>query len=504
MKDVAALRARAKYTKWFNTHHLTGDIKRKSVKGGINTVFSQLLSFGMTMASTSVMARLIAPESYGLVAMVSAFTGFVLIFKDLGFTSAVIQRSVISQKQISTLFWLNLAISLVISLIVAAIGPFLVTFYNEPRLLNITFAIAGTIFLTGSVLQHGALMKRQMRFKRLSAVHITATAVSIVTGIVMALLKFDYWALVGSSMAYSVVYTVLLWVLCDWRPDFVFQFSRVKSIMRFGAGITGFDVVNYFSRNADNMLVGRYFGSSILGLYSKSYQLLMLPITQLRDPLNAVALPALSSLKMQHEKYREFYARYNFILAFFSMPLVVFLLVFSKEVVELILGKQWLEASYIFQMLAVTALIQPVAGTKGVVMITMGYVRRYFFWGIANAVITVAAFVLGMQWGINGMVIAYAVVNYAILVPSLIFCLKGSPVSVALFFREIALPFELSVFVGGVCFLFKQEFSNLGPIWLLCVGFVLGAGCYLIPWTFTRYTREKLKQVMEMKKFIGK
>src|SRR3546814_443320 len=242
----------------------------------------------------------IESESFVMVAKVTAFNGFVLIFRDIGLTSAVIQRTVIGKKQISTLFWVNLGISLLMSLIIAAIGPFLVSFYNEPRLFYITLVLAGTVFLTGSALQHGALLKRQMRFKRLSAIHLSATAVSIVTGIVMALLKFDYWAIVGISAAYSLAYTVMLWMFCDWRPGFYFEFDRVKSIMRFGAGVTGFDIVNYFSRNVDNMLIGRQFGSVALGFYSKSYQLLMLPITQLRDPLNAVADRKSTRLNSSH------------------------------------------------------------------------------------------------------------------------------------------------------------------------------------------------------------
>ncbi|MEC3879894.1 lipopolysaccharide biosynthesis protein [Parapedobacter sp. 10938] len=470
----------------------------------MNTMLSQTLSFVLNMLSTSVMARLIVPESFGLVAMVTAFTGFVLIFKDLGLTSAVVQRSVISQKQISTLFWLNLGISLAISLIIAATGPFLVSFYNEPRLFHITLALAGTVFLTGSVLQHGALMKRQMRFKRISAIHVAATATSITVGIVMALLNFDYWAVIGITAAYSVSYTAMLWLLCDWRPSFYFQFDRVKNMVRFGAGVTGFDIVNYFSRNADNMLIGRYFGSAALGLYSKSYQLLMLPITQLRDPLNTVAFPALSSLKNQYVKYREFYARYNFILAFFSMPLVMFLVVFSKEVVLLVLGAQWLEASRIFQLLAVTSLIQPVAGTKGVVMITMGQTKRYFAWGGINAVATVCAFLIGMNWGVDGMVIAYALVNYTILVPSLFFCFKGTPISVSLFFRELALPFVLSLVSGLACLAIRESFSELAPLALLIVGLLVGGACYLVPWSFTSYSRNKFKQILAIRQFMGK
>ncbi len=501
---MLALRKKAKYTKWFNTRHLTGDLKAKSIKGGINTMLSQFLSFGMNILSTMVMARLVAPESFGLVGMVTAFTGFVLIFKDLGFTSAVVQKTIIGQKQISTLFWFNLGVSLIISLIIVALGPFLVSFYNEPRLLNITLALGGTVVLTGSVLQHGALMKRQMRFKRLSAIHLVATAISIIIGIVMALLKFDYWALIGISAGYSLSYTILLWVLCDWRPSFNFQFDRVKDLLRFGAGVTGFDLVNYFSRNADNALIGRYFGSVALGLYGKSYQLLMLPITQLRAPLNAVALPALSSLKNQFERYREFYIRYNFTLAFISMPVVVFLMIFSKEVVELILGEEWLEASRIFQLLAVSALIQPVAGTTGVVMITMGYTKRYFIWGIVSAVVTISAFLIGMNWGVDGMVVAYAISNYLMLVPTLIFCFKGTPISLSHFFRACILPFAFSIFAGIVCWLLKQALPDFHLIPLLILGLVVGSVCYLVPWSVSSYSRHKLKQILEIKQFLGR
>ena len=504
MRDTLTLREKAKYTKWFNTRHLTSDLKRKSVKGGISTMISQFLSFAMNMVSTTVMARLVAPESFGLVGMVTAFTGFVLIFKDLGFTSAVVQKTFISQKQISTLFWFNLGVSLVISFIIAGLGPFLVSFYNEPRLLHITWALAGTVFLSGSVLQHGALLKRQMRLKRLSAIQIAATAISITVGIIMALLKFDYWSLIGISAGFSISYTIMLWLLCDWRPDFSFQFHRVKSMLRFGAGVTGFDLVNYFSRNADNMLIGRYFGSVALGLYGKSYQLLMLPITQLRAPLNAVAFPALSSLKDQHTRYREFYSRYNFTLAFFSMPVVVFLMVFSREVVEVILGSEWLEASRIFQLLAVSALIQPALGTTGVVMMTLGYTKRYFILGIAGAVATIGAFLIGMNWGVDGMVIAYATSNYLMLLPSLMYCFRGTPVSVSLFFNGLILPFIFSAFAGAVCWFGKEAFADIHPIVILILGFIVGGVCYLVPWSFSRHSRAKLQQILEIRQFLGK
>lgn len=479
------------------------DLKTRSVKGGANTVFAQLLSFGMSMLSTAIMARLVAPESFGVVAMVTAVAGFVTIFMDLGFASAVIQKKAISQKQVSTLFWINLLIGLGISLVIVLLAPLLVAFYNEPRLLHITWAYALSVLLSSLALQHNALLKRQMQFKRISSILVISTAISITTGIGMAMAGLDYWAIIGITVSFALANSLLTWLGCDWRPSFVFELSKVNKFLRFGSGITGFELVNYFSRNLDNILIGRRIGAAALGLYSKSYQLLMLPITQLRGPLNTVALPALSALQGQGERYRAFYKRYVFLLAFFSMPLVMYLAVFSEEVVLVVLGEDWLEAAYIFQLLAIASLIQPVAGTRGIVMITMGQTRKYFIWGLVNAVFSVTGYFIGVNWGIVGVAISYIIVNYLLLLPSLYWSFKDSPVTMASFFGEIGFPLLFSLVSAGVCFAFKYNVSALWPdLGLAVCGGLLGLGIYLVLWLSSKRTRMKFQAVLEIQHFI--
>src|SRR5690606_8785083 len=172
--------------KWFDSVHLTVDLKTRSLKGGASTVVAQFLSFGMSMLSTAVMARLVAPESFGVVAMVTAITGFVAIFMDLGFSSAVIQNKNVTQKQVSTLFWFNTLIGAGLAGLIALAAPVIVVFYDEPRLLTITWAYAFSILISSLALQHNALLKRQMKFKRISGITVFATAASIVVGIGMA------------------------------------------------------------------------------------------------------------------------------------------------------------------------------------------------------------------------------------------------------------------------------------------------------------------------------
>ncbi|MFB9865134.1 lipopolysaccharide biosynthesis protein [Rufibacter immobilis] len=490
--------------KWFDTRHLKGDLKNRSVQGGFNTIGGQAVSFLMNICSTVILARLLPPDDYGLVAMVTAITGFITIFKDLGLSAAIVQREKIDQQQVSSVFWLNLLISFGIAVVVALLAPVLVYFYQEERLFSITLVFAGSIFITGLSLQHNALMQRQMKFAVLSLIQIASTAGSLLTGILLAWGGYGYWALVATMVLTPVFSTIALWSVCSWRPSVARQSPDLGSFLKFGAGITGFDLVNYFSRNMDNVLIGKFIGAAALGLYSKSYQLLMLPITQLRNPLNAVALPVLSSLQTEKEKFRSYYQRYLFTLAFFSMPLVVGLGVYSEELILLVLGEQWAAAAYIFKLLAISAFIQPIAGTQGLILITTGQVRRYFLYGIYNAICITAGFAVGIYWGVAGVAIAYAIVTYLLLFPLLRFCLKGSPVSVSSFFREIAFPGVFSLLSGAAMLVCKIYLGHLPSLLLCLVGAFTGATVYILLWQSTRTSRERFQQILEIKTMLFK
>jgi len=491
--------------KWFDTLHLKENLKGHSIKGGFNTIGGQAISFLLNIGSNILIARLLAPADFGLVAMVTAITGFITIFSDLGLSAAVIQRDNIKQDQVSAIFWINVLISFGIALIVSAIATVLVHFYNEPRLFNITIVFAIGIFFSGLSLQHNALLKRQMKFKNLSLIQIVSTAVSLSVGLLLAWRGYGYWAIVATNVISPIFSTILLWIVCDWRPNFITKANDVGAFLKFGAGMTGFDLVNYFSRNMDNILIGKYVGSIALGLYSKAYQLLMLPITQLRNPLNAVALPALSTLQNEKDKYVSFYKKYLFTLSFFSMPIVIFLGVFSDEIILIILGKQWVAASYIFKLLAITAFIQPVASTQGLVLITTGKVKKYFKVGVINAIFTVSGFFIGVHWGVEGVAISQAIVIYLLLIPMLYYCFIDSHLSVGIFLSEIFYPVLFSAISGCVMAYTKQTLSqhySLPGIILIAIGFITGLLTYIVLWLSMQKSRSRFFHILEIGSFL--
>ncbi len=466
----------------FDTRYLAADLKGRSVRGGTITIISQGCKFVLQTISTVVLARLLIPADFGLIAMVTAITNFALVFRDLGLSTATVQKAEINHEQVSTLFWINAAIGLMVTLAVIAAAPLVSRFYGEPRLMPIAIALSATFLLGGLAVQHQAMLQRHMRFLAIGLIEIISMAISIAAAIVAAILGAGYWALVIMHISLAIVITLGMWCAFPWKPGLPKRRVGTRSMLRFGGHITGFNIVNYFARNADNILIGKFIGATALGFYSKAYALLMLPITNLRGPMFAVATPALSLLQTEPTKYKTYYEKIVTIVAFLSMPLMVYLAIYAEEVIILILGRQWLPAARIFQVLAIAAFIQPAASTRGLVLISLGQGRRYLIWGVVNAVITVISFIIGIWWGAIGVATAYSAANYLILLPSLWYCYRESPVSLIDFFQAINLPLLASGFMGLVLFIIyrRLEFDN-SVISLLC-GMGVAVLSYLFVW----------------------
>lgn len=392
----------------FATDHLMGDLKGRSVRGGAVTLGSQAIKFVLQMGSTVVLARLLLPSDFGLIAMVTAVTGFVAMFKDAGLSMATVQRKDITHDQVSTLFWINVALSAAVMFVVAALAPAIAAFYSEPRLVWVTLALAGTMLFGGFTVQHQALLRRQMRFRALAVVEIASMGGGIAVAIAMALMESGYWSLVGMVAGTALINAVLVWVLCDWRPGLPKRRCGVGQMVKFGGGLTGFNFLNYFTRNADNVVVGFALGSGPLGIYSKAYNLLMLPIRQINAPVGSVMLPALSRLQDDPARYRRAYLQALSAIAMVGMPIVVCVFVLAEEAVAILLGPGWEEAASIFRALAPAAFVGTINVAPGWLCVSLGRAGTQVRWALITAPITVAAFVVGARWGIVGVAIAFS------------------------------------------------------------------------------------------------
>ena len=438
----------AKAREYFLTDHLQADLGARTARGGAVTVLSHSLRFVLTIAATSVMARLLRPADYGLIGMVAFFTNFVAMFKDLGLSVATIQKSEVSRDQVSTLFWLNVAFSVGITGLTIVLSPLVSWFYGDPRLMAVTVVTAIGFVLGGLTVQHEALLRRQMRFFSLVSIVLISTIVGYVVGIFMAWRGYSYWSLVFSQLALLLSNTIGVWLVCRWRPGLPKRNSGVRSMIAFGRNFTGFSIINYFSRNLDNLLLGKVWGANELGLYNRAYQLMTLPIDQINEPITSVAIPALSRINDSEKRYRQAYLRMLEKIAMFTMPAIAFMMATSDWIVQVVLGPQWSGTSRIFLLLGITGLFQPIANTTGWLFLTQGRSRHMLHWGFISGPLTMGSILLGLPWGAVGVATSYALTRVLLTDPLLFwFVGRRGPVRTRDFYRTIA-PFTFASLVA--------------------------------------------------------
>jgi len=443
------------------------DVKRKSVRGGAITFATQGATAVLGLASTVVLARLLSPGDYGILAMAMAVTSFAGLFRDFGLSAAAVQQATLTQSQQSNLFWVNVGLGVVLTLALSAASPLVARFYQEPEVLWILVTLSANFLIVSLSAQSGALLVREMRFGRQATATLCGAVMQFVVAVILAVEGFRYWSLAWSQLAGGATSSGLLFVLSPFRPGWPSRGTGLRAMLRFGGDITAFNFVNYFQRNLDNILIGRFWGAGPLGVYSRAYALLMFPITNLRGPINAVAFPALSRLRDQPAAYRAYYLRATSVLALLSMPLTAYLFVAAEPVIELLLGPQWLGVAPVFSFLALAAFIQPASGFAGSVMLSLGQGQRYFRIGLFNAVVVSISFVVGLPWGPTGVALSYAIVNYLILYPWLSWAFRDSPVSFLDFSSACAFPATASVIAvafASISLIYAAEFSPVARV----------------------------------------
>jgi PST family polysaccharide transporter len=453
------------------------DLKRTSVRGGFASLSAQVLKFVIQTATTMVLARLLSPQDFGLQGMVLAMTGFLALFQDAGLGVATIQRPEVTHEQTSTLFWINIALGALLSLLCAASGPLLVGFYHEPRLYWVAMISGVTFMLTGLGAQHGALLQRGMRFVTQAKIGVLSLAAGSVTGIVMALLGCHYWSLVGMTMASSIVGTALVWLAVPWIPGPPRRRSGVWSMLRFGGLATCNSFVVFLAWNAEKILLGRFWGADALGLYGRAYQLVTLPVQQFERSLSAVAFPALSRIQHDSERLAKAFLRAYDLHISLTIPISVTCALFAEEIVGIVLGPKWMAAAPIFRLLAPVAVVFAAANPLSWLVLSTGRIGRALSISAATTPLVILGIVLGLPHGPKGVAMGYSAAMTLVLIPIAAWSKIGTAVTWRDLWNATKPSFLSGLLAGAVGLFAKLTLGGRLPLityLLLGVGLVLG------------------------------
>ena len=355
-----------------------------------------------------VLARLLVPQDFGLVAMVTTVMGFLRIFQDAGLSMATVQRQEITHTQVSNLFWVNIALGGVTTLLVAASAPAIAWFYREPRLVGITLMLSISFLLASSTVQHIALLNRQMRFRVIATIDLISMFVGYTIAIFMALWKCGYWALVSASVTQVAIKFVLTWSISRWRPQLPSRDSQTRHLLSFGANVTGGTLIYSLARGADSLLIGRFFGAAAVGLYSRGSILLIRPLEQFLMPINAVLVPALSRLQDQRERYRRTFLQIFEAIALMSFLFAGMFLALSYPVTLAVLGPKWKAAAVIFAAFTIVAVSYPLTTASTWLFASQGRGKDLIATNSIVSSVTFCSFLVGLPFGPAGVAISYS------------------------------------------------------------------------------------------------
>jgi PST family polysaccharide transporter len=471
-----------KFTRLVCTEPIRKDLRSSSVRAAGFTWAAGTADFVLRIGSTAVLARLIIPEDFGLVMMVMAVTAIADQFRDLGLSSATVQRKDISHEEVTNLFWVNVLAGVSIALFVCAISPLVSLYYKESRLTVLTCVLATNFIWGGLMVQHQALLTRQLKLGYTSTIRLTSSFISTVLAIVLAWKGWGCWALVWREVLRSALLTTGMWLCLPWVPGLPFRKTNIRGLVTFGANLSFANIVAALSSSADRFFIGRYWGPASVAIYRQAYQLLVLPMEQLLGPVFQVTQPGLSLLQTDDSRYRRFYQKVLTIVCVATMPLSLFVAVYSAEITRVVLGRKWLDCAPLLLILGVGTFIKAPVGWSGHVLITRGRSKMYLLLTLVNNMIVVFLMAVGVRWGAAGVAVADVAATYLFAAPMLHYSFKNSPVTMGTFFSTIGRPAGASIIMAVVLRFVHQALPPLGAPVFLLLGSLIGALVFLGAW----------------------
>jgi PST family polysaccharide transporter len=469
-------------------------------RGAALTGGAQVVKLGCQIVSVIVLSRLLQPEDFGIVAMAAPVVAFVSLFQDMGLTQATVQKKNISHAEINSLFWINMALSTVLSAVMILISPLVAWFYGEPRVAPLVAAMSLQLLVLAISAQHYALVTRRMQFGRLAILDSVSAILGLAAAIAWAYFERTYWALFIGGMVTMGTGTIGCWISSQWRPGIPRWARGSGGMLHFGAGITGFNFANYFGRNLDQILIGHHWGNQELGLYDRANRLLLFPLRQITYPLGKVMVPALSRMNGEPDRYRNAYLRVAPLLLFISIPGVAVAIALADVLIPLALGEQWRGSAAIFQFLGFAGLLQPLNTPAGWLFVSQGRSMEFMRWGILSVFTTGAAILIGLPYGAVGVALGLAIHEYLRTPLLWMYVGKKGPVKAGHLFGA-TMPFLLGGHVSlAVLWLFRSHLPN-DPVIALIVATV---SSYIIAITVAVFFANGRKTLAEVWKMVSK
>ncbi|MCC5655412.1 lipopolysaccharide biosynthesis protein [Nostoc sp. XA010] len=475
----------------------SSNLRQKAVRSVIWTVIESWGRQVVSLVVFFILARLLNPETFGLIALASIFIEFVQIFVDQGFSVAIIQRQEINSEHLDTAFWTTLGISILLTVLSVAGAGLAANFFKQPHLVPIIQCLSISFIFNGLSSVQQAILERKFAFKSLAIRSLLAVIIGGIVGVWMAFLGYGVWSLVGQQLSGSFIQVVVLWRVSDWRPGFQFSRIHVKELFSFGINISAFNIINFFNRRADDLLIGYYLGLVALGYYSVAYKLLLVMMQVLISTTTKVALPIFSRLQAEPERLlNAFYTATQF-TSLIAFPIFLCVPVLATEFIKVFFGEQWIQSIPVLQILSLIGPVHLIFFYNNSVILALGKPSWRLWIQVINTVTNVIGFALVVRLGIVAVASAYVVRGYLILPISLLAINKLVKINLYNYLRLYIVPLVASGAMVVTILITKYFLGKFLEAWmLLAIAGIFGISIYIL--TLSVISPKLFRQVLEL------
>jgi O-antigen/teichoic acid export membrane protein len=456
------------------------DLGRLAKRGGFASVSSVYVNGVLQIIGVIVLARLLTPEDFGLVAIVMALTRFAPLLVDFGTADATTQTNKITQGQSSTLFWLTSGIGCAVAVSLVVCSPLIAWLYHEPRLQPISMYSGLTFAFAGVSGQHLALLRRTMQFGVIAKMQILGAVAGLVCAIVIAMCGYGYWALVARPIVTAACIAAGAWLACRWRPGYPVFDAEVKSMIGFGMHVLTASIPSSMTRVADRIALGLFSTPRDLGFYQNAQNMYENAFLAPLDQLHNVGSAGLSKLQSNPRTLQQKYEATLSALAFFVMPTAAILSVTGQDVVAMLLGATWRVSGLLLSLMALRGIVEFIEMSQGWLHVASGRADRWKYSAFVSAIVRVAAILGGLPFGAVGVVIALVAAGWVIALPSVTYAGRPLGIGASLVIRAVGGPLlGATIAVAAGWWLQSTFFSDLSSVFRIFLMASLCTGIYL-------------------------
>jgi len=467
-------------------------LKQKTISGvawnGVGNVARQILQ----LLSMVVMARFLTPEDFGVYAILMIFVYFMQIFASMGTAQVVIHLNNPSQRMLSSIFFFNIAVGIILFVVMFVAAWPIAYFFDNDSLVHLLQIVGLTFIITTVSLVQKALLEKTLYFKRVVTIETSALAIASTAGILAAVNGLGIYSLIIHTLINATLLSLGLWLNSHWKPSLICRLDDIKQVLGYSFNLTGFSTINYFARNADTFLIGKFIGASPLGVYNIAYKIMLYPLENVSRVIVRVLFPAFSSVKHDNVRFKNGYLKAISFIALVTFPLMAGLFAVSENFVALVFGDKWEGMATLLMILAPIGMMQSIVTTVGSIYTAKGTTSLMFKIGAANAAVSVISFLAGLPFGVNGVAIAYGMSNILMLYPNLKYAWDQVDLGVIEGLKSVSKYFIFAVSMAGIIMLEGQWFRVIGIDTILILPAQIITGALLYIWLLLLFNRTEV------------